>query len=456
MEFKEVYLESTPTRDMSPEMGILVGQALGRNHHTVVLGMDYMKSSRMMKNALMSGILSTGADVIDIGYVPAPVLSMMAYKGDCAVYVSEHQGRDCISGYTILDSNGCPFNKTAIASLNDIIEYGPALSKPLEVGNVQRITGCVDVYNDMVMSMFENKTGCSIILDCSCGCCSQSAPQILYASGCELVTVNAQHDMNFHTASRMTVTESELRNVKQFISNYAGYMGIAMNRIGTQLDLVDEYGEQVPFNTLAALIIGYLKPRCIVLPSDADRLLVDAFNDIDRSDEDVQPEDIRVVFTEPDMGDVCSAMVENKADLGFYDGCVVYGNGVAYPDAIVTSKVIANIATDHNISNLVESITPYNIQTTKGSFECDVLDFETAFPFCVDKYEDWKLLSFKSGWRIDMKDGWAFVGKPSKENNSVDVVAGSKDKAYLVGMIEVVKEIIAYCSWGNSRAEGLE
>jgi phosphoglucosamine mutase len=304
--------------------------------------------------------------------------------------------------------------------------------------------------------MFENDSGCSIILDCGCGCCSLSAPQTLYASGSELVTVNAQHDMNFHAASRMTVAESELRNVKQFISNYAGYIGIAMNRIGTQLGLVDEYGKQVPFSTLAALIISYLKPRCIVLPSNADRLLVDAFNDIDRTDDDTQSEDIRIVFTDTDIGEVCNAMAENNSDLGFYDGYIIYGNGVAYPDAIVTSKVIARIATEHNISNLVGSITPYDIQTTKGSFECDILDFETAFPFCVDKYEDWNLLSFRSGWRIDMKDGWMYVEKPSKENNSVNVIAGSKDKAYLIGMIDVMKEIIAYCSWGNSRAEDQE
>ena len=453
MEFEEVYLESTNTRDMCPEMGILVGQALGRNHRTIVLGMDYMKSSRMMRDALMSGILSTGADVIDVGYVIAPAMSMMASKGDCAVYVTEYRGQDTISGYMIMDHNGCPFDRNAIATLNDILEYGPALSEPQKVGRIHRLVGCMDEYNERVCGMFENRSESSIILDCSCGCCALSAPQVLYASGSELVTINAQHDLNFHTSSRTTVTESELINLKQFISDYSGFIGIAMNRIGTQLDLVDEYGEQVPFNTLAAMIIGYLKPRCIAIPCDMDRLLVDAFNDIERPETDDNQDGVRVVFTEPDIGSVCNAILENGADLGFYDGYIIYGNGVASPDAIITSRVIADMATDNNISTIAESITPYHTEITEGEFECDSLDFETAFPFCIEKYEDWNMLSFKSGWRIDMKDGWVFVGMPSKEGNTCKVIAGSKDRAYLIGMVEVIKETIAYCSWGKGRAD---
>ena len=102
-----------------------------------------------------------------------------------------------------------------------------------------------------------------------------------------------------------------------------------MNRIGTQLDLVDEYGEQVPFNTLAAMIIGYLKPRCIVIPCDMDRLLVDAFNDIERPETDDNHDVFAsipivnvVVPAEPESLDTCIQLLLVFAVHGIFDSIV--------------------------------------------------------------------------------------------------------------------------------------
>ena len=67
---EKLLLRSSPSEDVTPEMGIILGQALAIYYDKVVVGRDMMQSSPMMKNAVVSGLVSSGADVIDIG-VPA-------------------------------------------------------------------------------------------------------------------------------------------------------------------------------------------------------------------------------------------------------------------------------------------------------------------------------------------------------------------------------------------------
>ena len=66
-------LRSSPSEDTTPEMGLLLGHALSVRYHKVVVGMDLMQSSSMMMNAVIAGLVSSGADVIDIGVVSGPV-----------------------------------------------------------------------------------------------------------------------------------------------------------------------------------------------------------------------------------------------------------------------------------------------------------------------------------------------------------------------------------------------
>jgi phosphoglucosamine mutase len=71
----KLLLRSSPSKDTTPEMGIRLGHALAMDYKKVVIGMDLMRSSPMMKNALISGLISSGVDVIDVGKVSEPVMA---------------------------------------------------------------------------------------------------------------------------------------------------------------------------------------------------------------------------------------------------------------------------------------------------------------------------------------------------------------------------------------------
>ena len=447
--------DSTASDYMTPEMGLLIGQALAKDRRVVVVGVDYMRSSLMMKNALVSGLLSSGVDVIDIGYVPAPVITEAAGMGDCAVYVTEGENYGLISGFMILDSNGDLFDKEELRKLDWVIRLCPESSKPMAVGRLIRKEGMIESYKQRMISGFDHSINCSVILDCSYGSCSLCAPQILDKLGADVVTLNAQRDRN-HDLDCGTVKESGLRTIKRFIGSLPGTIGIFLNRMGTKVRLVDEQHENVPFGILEAIVTRFMKPGKVVVSFDETRLVEDAlFNRVMTvSDSRLclespfsEQDDVEIHYCSPGLENICEAMRKNSADLGFYRGNIIFSDGPLFPDGIRVAVILSQIASLNSIHNLIDEISIYERVSTQERFDCE----RKAFESCFDQYSGRTYSAvrrFEEGWRIEMDKGWASISFSSADSNLLDIIAESRDHAYLVGMMEMIKSDIRACTSG--------
>lgn len=448
---------STASEYMTPEMGLLIGQALAKEHHTVVVGMDYIRSSPMMKNALVSGLLSSGIDVIDIGCVPAPVITRAAHLGDCAVYVTGGDDYELVSGFMIVDNNGNLFDDEELRKLDWVIRLCPQPSKPMAVGRLIRKEGFVESYKHDIIADFNHEIGCSVILDCSYGCCSLCAPQILDELGADIVTINAQRDGNRDVGCG-TAKESGLRTIKRFIGSVPGTIGIFMNRTGTKVRLVDEQHENVPFGIMETIITRFLKPHKVVVPFDETRLVEDALFDRGMSVSDFrmqlespfpEQDDTEIIYCSPVLEKVCETMKENSAELGFYRGNVIFSDGPLFPDGIKTSVILCHMASLNSVHNVIDDILMYERECTQADFECSRKEFEKCFgEYAKRTYSSTR--KFDEGWRIEMDKGWASVSFSPGSSNLLNIIAESKDHAYLVGMMEMIKSDIRACSSGIS------
>jgi len=84
---------------MTAENALRIGQTVGMSCRTVCVGSDAGPSSRMIKNSLISGLLSAGAEVSDAGVVPAPAAALASGGSDCVMMVGEPDEQGRISGY---------------------------------------------------------------------------------------------------------------------------------------------------------------------------------------------------------------------------------------------------------------------------------------------------------------------------------------------------------------------
>jgi len=449
---ERLLLRSSASEDTIPEMGMILGHALSLDYKTVVIGMDMMKSSPMMKDALVSSLIASGTDVIDSGIVPCPALAMAASRGECAVYVTEFRQDDLISGYLLLNPDGSLFTKEQIRRLDKIFRESPEMPDYKNLGTVSKNHGAVYDYNKKVLSLIKGKNGGTVILNCNCGTTTESAPQILNRTGTDVISINAQEDRSFASNSLLT-TESGNQHIKAFISATKGSIGISMNRIGTLFKVFDEDGEILSDTEVLALLLLYLRPKKIVLPMDISQLIVDIFTgmvtaEITTPYGEPSAEDMDVIMVHPGAGSICKAVKDHHAELGFYDGGFIFGDISLMSDIIYASAIISQISGENNISNLVSSLPKYFSESKTYKFDCTPEDFIRMMDSSIPNIEATRIVE-DDGWRVEMNGGWFYVDFDQELDNTVNVIAESGDKAYLIGMMEVIDDLISKCENGQ-------
>ena len=79
-----------------------------RHRPTFVIGSDTRASSDMLGSALIAGLCSVGADVIQLGVVPTPAVAYLVgqYKADAGVMISASHNPAEFNGIKIFSGNG--------------------------------------------------------------------------------------------------------------------------------------------------------------------------------------------------------------------------------------------------------------------------------------------------------------------------------------------------------------
>src|SRR5712691_1660344 len=83
-------------------------QSRGRGRHKIVIGKDTRLSGYMLENALSSGILSMGVDVLFIGPLPTPGVASVtrSLRADAGIVINATHKSYANNGIKVLRSNG--------------------------------------------------------------------------------------------------------------------------------------------------------------------------------------------------------------------------------------------------------------------------------------------------------------------------------------------------------------
>lgn len=446
---ERILLRSSPSEDTGPEMGLLLGHALAMDHRRVVVGRDLMRSSSMMKEALVAGLTSSGADVIDAGIVSGPALALAASKGDCAVYVTEYRGYGMCSGYLLMNTNGSLFRREQIRHLDKFFMDPPELPESGSLGHVLRYLNATRVYNMKVRSLHTERLECTIVLDCSCGPVSDSAPQILNSMGADVLCMNAQRDLDYKS-SELDEYGICSEGVCRQVESSPGSIGIAMNKVGTIASVLDENGRELTKEQVFALTVMFLKPKSIAVPIDSTMLVEDAFYgrlDGTGDRDEASEEEPGLVMTAMSAASVSEA-VANGAELGFYDGGIIFGGISLMSDGIQTAAVIAEVAGNNSINRIVDGFPEYLRSSKSVEFEGSADTFSREIESRLQDM-DGKHTVRGDAWRVDLDSGWYMIRLLRCQDPSVEIVAESRDKAYLIGLMEVAEDLVDECMKGQ-------
>jgi phosphoglucosamine mutase len=177
-------------------------EARGRERYKIVLGKDTRLSGYMLENAISSGILSMGVDVLFIGPLPTPGVAYVtrSLRADAGIVIT--------ASHNPYDDNGIKFFRPDGYKLDDKIEYeieSLVFSGKIEsirptadaVGKAVRIDDALGRYIEHAKASFPRGMtleGMRIVVDCAHGAAYKSTPCVLSELGADVITYGNQPD----------------------------------------------------------------------------------------------------------------------------------------------------------------------------------------------------------------------------------------------------------------------
>ncbi len=256
---------------MTPETALKVGKAVaqffmkenGGRKHRIIIGKDTRLSGYMFENALSSGILSMGADVIFVGPMPTPAIAHLvrSMKCDAGIMLSASHNPAQDNGIKIFSDKGFKLSDTIEMNLEKIIEkdgFGNKAVTGNKIGMAKRIEDARGRYIEFLKNTIANNPldGLKIVLDCANGAAYHIAPAVFSELGAEVISINCKpNGMNINDGCGAMYPEAVSKAVRE---NKAD-LGLSFDGDADRVLVVDEEGNTVDGNVLIAIVALYMK-----------------------------------------------------------------------------------------------------------------------------------------------------------------------------------------------------
>jgi phosphoglucosamine mutase len=195
-------------------------------------------------------------DVVMVGPVPTPAVAMLArsMRADLGVMISASHNPYIDNGIKLFGPDGYKLSDEDELEIEALIERGPKLVPPAEIGRARKIEDARGRYIHFAKSTFPEEhslDGIKIVVDCANGAAYQVAPSALWELGAEVVSIGVSpNGLNINEGCGSTAPQA----LQQRVVEEGAHIGIALDGDADRLIVVDEKGKVVDGDQLMALI----------------------------------------------------------------------------------------------------------------------------------------------------------------------------------------------------------
>ncbi len=235
-------------RELTPEtvlrLSASAGHLLGRE---IAVGRDGRTSSEMLARAAISGLLSVGCRVHDMGLLPTPTLQYavkhLNLNGGIMITASHNPPE--FNGVKVILGDGVEAPREIEEQIERIyFSGGPPLKPWGEIGSVSGFNP-VDIYIEGVLKHVDVATirrrRFRVVLDPGNGVAALTAPELARRLGCEVYTINADIDGAFPGRGSEPRPEN-LEGLSRLVKSVDADLGVAFDGDGDRAIFVDEEG----------------------------------------------------------------------------------------------------------------------------------------------------------------------------------------------------------------------
>lgn len=233
-------------------------QSRGRGKHKIVIGKDTRLSGYMLENAISSGILSMGVDVLFIGPLPTPgvAYATRSLRADAGIVITASHNPYADNGIKFFRADGYKLDDKIEDEIENLVFSGEIENiRPTAdaVGKAVRIDDALGRYIEFAKASFPRGLtleGVRIVVDCAHGAAYKSTPCVLRELGAEVIVYGNQPDgMNINQNCGSMHPEAMCRKVIE----HKAHLGIAHDGDADRVLLCDEKGNLIDGDDIMAI-----------------------------------------------------------------------------------------------------------------------------------------------------------------------------------------------------------
>lgn len=236
----------------------LEAQPRSRGRHKIVIGKDTRLSGYMLENALSSGILSMGVDVLFIGPLPTPGVAYVtrSLRADAGIVITASHNPYTDNGIKFFRADGYKLDDKIEAQVEGLVFSGeiehirPSAD---EIGKAVRIDDALGRYIEYAKASFPKGLtleGLRVVVDAANGAAYKATPCVLRELGAEVFVFGNQPDgKNINKDCGSMHPQHFCQRVLEFRAD----VGIAHDGDGDRVLMCDETGRLVDGDDIMAI-----------------------------------------------------------------------------------------------------------------------------------------------------------------------------------------------------------
>ena len=413
-------------------------QADKKQKLSVCIGRDSRPSGPMLKAAVTAGLGAVGIDVVDLGIVTTPGISIMVRHLQCSggIVITASHNPIQYNGIKLLLDNGVAPPADAAGQIRQcFFDKDFAFADSVNCGQVTSDDRTDAIHIEKVLAIVERgtigKKKFKVALDSVNGAGGRVTKKMLAELGCEVSAINDQPTGLFaHSPEPIAENLDELcRTVK---TEHAD-IGFAQDPDADRLAIVDETGSCIGEEYTLALAAKYIfskKNGRAATNLSTSKMI----NDI------AEKAGGEVIRTAVGEANVAEAMLKNNCIIGGEgNGGVIDLRVAPVRDSLVGIGLVLQLMaeTGKTVSSLVSEIGGYCMK--KDKFTAEKNQAEKILDAAKKVFIDARL-DTTDGCRFDFDDGWLHL-RTSNTEPVMRVIAEAKDPPAAQKYIDTVSNI---------------
>jgi phosphomannomutase / phosphoglucomutase len=406
--FREYDIRGIAGQDITEDDAQSIGKAYGtliqkHGNKKVSIGRDCRLTSELFSKSFISGVLSTGCDVVDIGLCPTPVLYFSIVhcptQGGAMITAShnpaEYNGFKLMNGSESIHSQG-------LQDLRKIIE-----TEDYAKGNGKKEEADIlTPYMDYLIKNISIDKGIKIAVDAGNGTGAITALPVLKKLGCKVSELFCKPDGSFPNHPADPTVKSNMLELIDFVKTNKLDLGVGYDGDADRIGIVDKTGELIYGDQLMVVFAREIlsrKPGATFISEVKCSLTM--YNDIEKHGG-------KAIMWKTGHSLIKKKMKEENAALaGEMSGHMFFADRYfGFDDALYATLRLLEILCNEKktVCELISDL-PDTYNTPEIRVECaEEVKFEAVKKIC-NLYKQKANVIDIDGMRVVYDDGWGLV-----------------------------------------------